>query len=206
MAITDYDSNAANNTAINGVNIAEGCSPAGINNAIREVMADLAGVIDLIYPVGSTIMSTSSANPGLRFPGTTWAQVAEGRAIVGVGDNGESTWAEGDQRGSETHTLTVAETPAHTHAYSGITSTGGAHSHIEGGGAGINGGRYSFVDTGVPNSNTQFAGSVDGRGSLTSTAGSHAHTYSGTTTSIGSGGAHNNIQPSEAFYVWERTA
>lgn len=42
MAITDYDTTASNNTTISGTNIDEGCSPAGINNAIRQVMADLA--------------------------------------------------------------------------------------------------------------------------------------------------------------------
>jgi len=39
--ISQYDANAANNTDVNGTNIAEGCAPSGINNAIREVMAAL---------------------------------------------------------------------------------------------------------------------------------------------------------------------
>jgi hypothetical protein len=39
--ISEYDSSAGNNTDVNGVNIAEGCAPSGINNAIREVMAAL---------------------------------------------------------------------------------------------------------------------------------------------------------------------
>lgn len=39
--ISQYDSTASNNTDIDGVNIAEGCPPSGINNAIREVMAHL---------------------------------------------------------------------------------------------------------------------------------------------------------------------
>jgi hypothetical protein len=39
--ISQYDPSAANNTDVNGVNIAEGCAPSGINNAIREVMAAL---------------------------------------------------------------------------------------------------------------------------------------------------------------------
>ncbi len=42
MAISDYDPIAGNNTTIGGTNIDEGCSPAGINNAIRQVMADIA--------------------------------------------------------------------------------------------------------------------------------------------------------------------
>ena len=39
--ISEYDSTAANNTDIDGVNLAEGCPPSGINNAIRESMAHL---------------------------------------------------------------------------------------------------------------------------------------------------------------------
>jgi len=39
--ISEYDSTAANNTDVDGVNLAEGCPPSGINNAIREVMAHL---------------------------------------------------------------------------------------------------------------------------------------------------------------------
>ena len=42
--ITQYDTTAANNTDIDSVNIAEGCPPSGINNAIRELMAHLADV------------------------------------------------------------------------------------------------------------------------------------------------------------------
>lgn len=39
--ISEYDTTAANNTDIDGVNLAEGCPPSGINNAIRESMAHL---------------------------------------------------------------------------------------------------------------------------------------------------------------------
>lgn len=39
--ISEFDSNPANNTDINSINIAEGCAPSGINNAIRQLMADL---------------------------------------------------------------------------------------------------------------------------------------------------------------------
>ena len=39
--VSEYSSTAANNTDIAGINIAEGCAPSGINNAIRELMAQL---------------------------------------------------------------------------------------------------------------------------------------------------------------------
>jgi hypothetical protein len=39
--ISEFDINPANNTDINNINIAEGCAPSGINNAIRQLMSDL---------------------------------------------------------------------------------------------------------------------------------------------------------------------
>lgn len=72
--ISEYDSTAANNTDIDGVNIAEGCSPANINNAIREQMAHLkdlqAGLSGDTIPVasggtGSTTASGARTNLGL---------------------------------------------------------------------------------------------------------------------------------------------
>ena len=39
--ISEYDATAANNTDVESVNIAEGCAPSGINNAIRQIMSHL---------------------------------------------------------------------------------------------------------------------------------------------------------------------
>ena len=39
--ISQYSSNPANNTDIGGINIAENCPPSNINNAIRQLMAQL---------------------------------------------------------------------------------------------------------------------------------------------------------------------
>ena len=41
MAIKDYSTTPDMNTMISGINIAEGCPPSGINNAIRQLMADV---------------------------------------------------------------------------------------------------------------------------------------------------------------------
>ncbi len=39
--ISEFSATAGNNTDIDGINIAEGCPPSGINDAIRELMAQL---------------------------------------------------------------------------------------------------------------------------------------------------------------------
>ena len=56
--ISEFSSNPANNTDIDSINIAEGCSPSGINDAIRELMAQLkdwqSGTSNDPYVVGSS--------------------------------------------------------------------------------------------------------------------------------------------------------
>lgn len=39
--ISEWSPTPANNTDVGGIDIAEGCAPSGINNAIREVMAQV---------------------------------------------------------------------------------------------------------------------------------------------------------------------
>ena len=41
MSVADYNTDPNSNTSISGINIAEGCPPSGINNAIRQMMADI---------------------------------------------------------------------------------------------------------------------------------------------------------------------
>ena len=43
--ISEWSATAANNTDVGGIDIAEGCAPSGINNAIREVMAQVKDMI-----------------------------------------------------------------------------------------------------------------------------------------------------------------
>lgn len=46
MAVSDYKTVPDQNTTISGINIAEGCPPSGINNAIRQIMADIKAKAD----------------------------------------------------------------------------------------------------------------------------------------------------------------
>lgn len=67
-SIRDYSNTAASNTDVQGQNVDEGCSPANINNAIREVMADLAdvndGTISLVSPDFNSATLGVSPNAG----------------------------------------------------------------------------------------------------------------------------------------------
>jgi len=68
--ISEFDVNPANNTDINNINIAEGCAPSGINNAIRQLMSDLkeqqTGASGDPFTVGGAFVAsgTFAANGG----------------------------------------------------------------------------------------------------------------------------------------------
>jgi len=79
------------------------------------------------FPVGYVYISTSQDNPSTVFGYGVWTEISQGRVLVGVGSNGENTWAAGEERGSETHALTAGENGPHTHNYqdTGTGVTGG---------------------------------------------------------------------------------
>lgn len=64
MGFSDYNSNPDLNVSISGVNIGEGCPPSGINNAIRQIMADAktadGGYVKGTTSGGSQIVSSST--------------------------------------------------------------------------------------------------------------------------------------------------
>jgi len=79
--ISEFSSTPANNTDIDSINIAEGCAPSGINDAIRELMAQLkdfqTGAVGDSFngPIGTTTAAagafTSLSDSGnLTFTGT----------------------------------------------------------------------------------------------------------------------------------------
>ena len=58
MPIKDYSTDPDLNVSISGINIAEGCPPSGINNAIRQLMADVKVESEA---VSEAVSETSSA-------------------------------------------------------------------------------------------------------------------------------------------------
>jgi len=73
--ISEYSSTAADNTDIDGINLAEGMLPSDVNNAIRELMAQLkdfetgAGG-DSVTVGGNLVVSGTSKLKGLTYPNT----------------------------------------------------------------------------------------------------------------------------------------
>jgi hypothetical protein len=76
--ISEYSATAASNTDINGIDIAEGCAPSGINDAIRTLMKQIKDL--QAGTSGDTIPLTAGGT------GATTASAARAALGAGTGD------------------------------------------------------------------------------------------------------------------------
>ena len=154
--ISEFDSNPANNTDIDGINLAEGMAPGLVNNAIRELMAQLKDfqqgtttdynpflllAKQAIYPVGSVYINASDAtNPGTLLGFGTWEEIGSGRVLVGQ-DTGDSSFNSlGETGGSKDAVLVSHDHGAatgnnsanHTHTVTTTVTVENAGSHNHG--------------------------------------------------------------------------
>jgi hypothetical protein len=88
------------------------------NLSLGNISALMGAFIDSVYPVGSLFFNgASSLNPGVLLGFGTWEPYAKGKVIVGVDTSDVSFDELGYTGGEKTHTLTIAEMPAHNHSY-----------------------------------------------------------------------------------------
>ena len=78
---------------------------------INSAALDTA-VLAVVYPIGCIYTTTVATNPATVFGFGTWAAFGAGRVLLSAGGG----YAAGATGGAATHTLSVAEIPAHTHA------------------------------------------------------------------------------------------
>ena len=101
--------------------------------AFVQTATSAINIADAVYPVGAIFTTvTAYANSAAvvtAIGGTTWVAFGAGKVLVGLDaadsdfdTSGSSTGSAGSG-GSKTHTLTVAEMPAHTHSYTHPTTT-----------------------------------------------------------------------------------
>jgi microcystin-dependent protein len=90
--VSEWSSTPSNNTDIGGINISEGCAPSGINNAIRELMAQVkdmqAGTDSDNFTVGGNLTVTGTATgttPSITDDTTKFATTAFVRDIIPTG-------------------------------------------------------------------------------------------------------------------------
>jgi hypothetical protein len=93
--ISEFSTTAADNTDITNINIAEGCSPANLNNAVRSLMALLkdqqTGSSGDPFTVAGTLVSSGQVDitGAFRLDGTAGAS---GQVLLSAGGSNTPTW------------------------------------------------------------------------------------------------------------------
>ena len=175
--ISEYDSTAANNTDVDGINIAESCPPSGINNAIREVMAHLkdfqTGTSGDPFTNASTVTSsgTLAVTGNLTLDGSSGTS---GQVIVSQGSGNTPTWGSGFPSGGIIMwSGTIATIPSGWYLCDGTNSTPDLRNKFIIAADADDGGVAKTTVTGTA---SQSGGTKDG------TLGEHSHTFSGSAT------------------------
>jgi microcystin-dependent protein len=156
---------------------------ASVSGCLSADCVTIGGVslVDFFYPVGSVMLTIDNNNPSLRFLGTNWVVVSQGRFLAGVGTgidknstNATVTVGNDPSVGEYSHVLSVSEMPSHTHD---IRNGRGGDS------------------TNPIRDNNGFAGEngFSGYGNFNDVIGR-----------TGGNQAHNNIPPYFGIYVWQR--
>lgn len=163
---------------------------------IQELQTFQANLINLIYPVGSIYMSVNNVSPQT-FLGGTWEQIQD-RFLLSAG----SSYSAGSTGGEASHTLSVEETPAHTHTRGTMEITGyievGDHSFKVGLG---NGSGALYTDSAVVGATVAGSSGSTWASDLQFQA---SRSWTGETSSVGLGEAHNNMPPYLTVYMWKR--
>jgi hypothetical protein len=165
---------------------------AGTNTVQVATTAFVQTALQTVYPIGSIYINAGvTTNPATLLGFGTWVAFGAGRVMVGL--NGSDTLFDTlEETGGSKDAIAVA----HTHTFSGTTTTNGDHSHTV------------LKDFGYNTGDGRLGNSISGitTNYPTSTAGAHNHTFSGTTASTGSSGTNANLPPYITVAMWKRTA
>lgn len=112
MAVKDYSTNPDENITISGINIGEGCSPSGINNAIRQVMADVKEEYDTQAETNKALATTVMTGASSDVAGKVGLvpEPAAGKQNSFLRGDGE--WIEALTGATETEAGTAGPAPA----------------------------------------------------------------------------------------------
>lgn len=82
-------------------------------------------IYNTVYPIGICVQFDANVNPNTAFPGTTWAQIVDGRQVRAA----ENAAAIGTTGGSDTVALQETNLAAHVHSVPVHSHTIATHSH-----------------------------------------------------------------------------
>jgi len=169
------------------------------------VIVGVTSILD-VMPIGFVYISVSPTSPATLFGAGTWVRIAQGRVLVGQ-DPAQTEFDVVEETGGEkVHVLTTGEMAAHTHTldhnHAAFNTAGGEGNHTHT----IPRKTAAGTDTGVVRGGVTVT--ADG---TTNAGGNHLHAidvpaFTGASSSVGSGTAHNNLQPYLVVYMWKRTA
>lgn len=106
---------AADFTATNGTSFTL-VTPTVADDTVAIIAWALIVTTEDAFPVGSIYLAAGIEDPNTFRPGT-WSKIAAGRMLIGAGTLGSDTYVAGDEGGEARHTLTVDESPIHTHSW-----------------------------------------------------------------------------------------
>jgi hypothetical protein len=87
--VSEWSATPADNTDVGGIDINEGCAPSGINNAIRDVMAQIKDMQTGADGDGFAVSGTLAITGGLTLDG---AAGTSGQVMVSAGSGNTPTW------------------------------------------------------------------------------------------------------------------
>lgn len=144
---------------------------------ISSLQSSVAGIVNVIYPVGAIYMSVNSTSPQTLFGGT-WEQIQD-RFLLAAGSAysaGSTGGAATHSHTTENHTLTIEEIPSHSH-------------------------NFNNADDGSSTSMWAYQNSyrTSSKNSTDTTGGGQPHNHGDT-------GQASNLPPYLSVYVWKRIA
>ena len=174
--ISEYSATPASNTDISNINIAEGCSPANVNNAIRTVMAQLKDQQDGTSGDPFTCSGTLTSSGTLAVTGALTLDGAAGTSgqVLTSAGSGTPTWGSSFVAGMIIMwSGTIATIPTGWLLCNGSSSTPDLRDKFIIGATADSGGAAKTNITGTP---SQTGGSKD------ASLPSHTHTATSTVT------------------------
>ncbi len=152
------------------------------------------------YPIGSIYIAVNNVNPSTYFGGT-WEQIKD-RFLLACGNS----YSNGSTGGEATHKLTTTEIPSHTHGskslvgkiqFRALTSGTNIADIFSSGNSMCS---YSSDGGSTWSAAINYTSGKNLKTDVITINATHEHS------SVGGNGAHNNMPPYLAVYVWKRVS